>query len=83
VAGCESLDGSRSCFHGGALPLLETQHTQWRETSGCCHHLHSADAEEDHLPGTELEQVKGSDTGERERVNLSSWADVCKVGKCA
>ena len=22
-------------------------------------------------------------TGERERVNLSSWADVCKVSKCA
>ena len=57
VAGCETLDDARSCFHGRALPLLETQHAQWRKTGGCCHHLHSANAEEDHLSGTELEQV--------------------------
>ena len=57
VAGCESLDDARSCFHGGAFPLLGTQRAQWRDTGGCCHHLHSADTEEDHLPGTELERV--------------------------
>jgi len=57
VAECESLDDARRCFHGGALPLLGTQRAQWRGTGGCCHHLHSADAEEDHLPGTELERV--------------------------
>ena len=57
VAECESLDDARSCFHGGALPLLGTQRAQWRGTGGCCHHLHLADAEEDHLPGTELERV--------------------------
>ena len=57
VAGCKSLDDAPSCFHGGALQLLETQHTQLRDTGGYCHHLHSADAEEDHLPGTELERV--------------------------
>jgi hypothetical protein len=34
-AGSESLDDTRSCFRGGALPLLETQHTQWRDTGGC------------------------------------------------
>ena len=73
VAGCESLDDARSCFHGGALQLLETQHAQWRDTGGCCHHLHSADAEEDHLPRTELEQVLGSDhrgKGEGQSVQL-------------
>ncbi len=37
VAGCESLDDARSCFHGGALQLLETQHAQRRDTGGCCH----------------------------------------------
>ena len=57
VTECESLDDARSCFRGGALPLLGTQRAQWRGTGGCCHHLHSADAEEDHLPGTELERV--------------------------
>ena len=57
VAGCKSLGDAHSCFHGGALQLLETQHAQWRDTGGYCHHLHSADAEEDHLPGTELERV--------------------------
>jgi hypothetical protein len=61
VVGCESLDDAHSCFHGGALQLFETQHAQWRDTGGCCHHLHSAGAEEDHLPGTELERVLGSD----------------------
>jgi hypothetical protein len=54
-AGSKSLDDARSCFHGRALPLLETQHTQWRDTGGCCHHLQSADAEEKCLPRTELE----------------------------
>ncbi len=56
-AGSESLDDARSCFRGGALTLLETQHAQWRDTGGCCHHLQLADAEGDRLPGTELEQV--------------------------
>jgi hypothetical protein len=56
-AGNESLDDARSCFRGRALPLLETQHAQWRDTGGCCHHLQSANAEGDRLPGTELEQV--------------------------
>ena len=73
VAGCKSLDDARSCFHGGALQLLETQHAQWRDTGGCCHHLHSADAEEDHLPRTELERVLGSDhrgKGEGQSVQL-------------
>ena len=53
--------------------MLETQHAQWRDTGGCCHHLHSADAEEDHLPGTELERVLGSDhrgKGEGQSVQL-------------
>ncbi len=59
-AGSESLDDARSCFRGGALPLLKTQYAQWRDTGGCCHHLQSADAEGDRLPGTELEQVQGS-----------------------
>jgi hypothetical protein len=56
-AGIESLDDARSCFRGEALPLLETQHAQWRDTGGFCHHLKSADAEGDRLPGTELERV--------------------------
>ncbi len=54
-ASSKSLDDARSCFRGRALPLLKTQHTQWRNTGGCCHHLQSANAEGDHLPGTELE----------------------------
>ncbi len=56
-AGSESLDDARSFFRGGALPLLETQHAQWRDTGGCCHYLQSADAGGDRLPGTELERV--------------------------
>ncbi len=56
-AGSKSLDDVCSCFRGRALPLLETQHTQWRDTGGCFHHLQSADTEGDCLPGTELEQV--------------------------
>ncbi len=54
-AGNKSLDDARSCFRGGALPLLESQHAQWRDTGDCCHHLQSADAEGNRLPETELE----------------------------
>ena len=57
LVGSESLDDARSYFHGGALPFLETQHAQWRDTGGCCHHQKAADAGGDCLPGTELERV--------------------------
>jgi hypothetical protein len=82
-AGSESLDDARSCFHGRALPLLETPPHNGEILAVVVTICNQPTLKEIVSLEQNLNECRVLLTGKRERVNLSSRANVCKVSKRA